>query len=873
MKIKFTNIVNLTFGLFIIIALSSCYVFKRVAAPVEVEGNATFTGRIVGGKGSNNALQTGLSFFAVRVPSNWNVTVGENSYEQCVAAGVTDENGNALALTAACRYSTILSEHLNLSNPKDGYTWFAFQTTEIHRRGFERDGAVACDSICFNYDVINDGVAGDYELDYMIGSYETEDANYLENNNVSHSDIEGSDIYKTSTEQAADKNDAFSNVQSEYKSKVKVLEGGTPVDNAPVITAKLNGGTVDVEYKNLSGDITILKNAATIGCADLDYKVVGYQKYNNGTYTLDATGLEPGVYHVHSLSTGVEGTFAIPFPEFVAGESSLFVIGSPGVMAPEILVSEGRAFLESGVGDAALYTKSPEIMQAMVDSILAVKPTAVLVSGDLTMAGEKVSHDIIASLLKKVTDAGIKVFVVPGDKDINNVGACIYDGETITPTESITPEEFVQLYGACGYNDAVSRDESTLSYMAYVNSHLAVLALDACQYNNPKVTVDEEGIETIEQNALGEITQATLDWATEQVATAQASGRQVVAMMHHLVAAPYTGYASLGSIANNREAIDLLGAILGGGSEEEEATAKKEEAVEDLDAYAVQDAIARMGLDVIFVGDADGTDIQKIATSEGKDFYQVCTGAATAYNCPFRLVNVGGAKLNIQTRIINNLELEGMDGMTFEEYAYYRTKTQLPVLVSTASEENWDQIHAFLVNAFTFDYDPDVDLFDKNQFFKLPETAEEGAAIVNDNIIPPLVDVVLAFVDGNENYKKSADLVQGMHDGVDGAITAINTFPSIINPMVKEGFANAGLDIDAMIDSVVSSIAYNYVGEPTNVINDLFVEIPFTNSSADGIKVQTVNNGETTIFNIAGQKLTAPVKGVNIINGKKMVVK
>jgi hypothetical protein len=37
--------------------------------------------------------------------------------------------------------------------------------------------------------------------------------------------------------------------------------------------------------------------------------------------------------------------------------------------------------------------------------------------------------------------------------------------------------------------------------------------------------------------------------------------------------------------------------------------------------------------------------------------------------------------------------------------------------------------------------------------------------------------------------------------------------------------------------------------------------------------VETTENGNSAIYNLQGQKLTAPVKGVNIINGKKVVVK
>ncbi len=875
MKKRFTKLTNLAIAMVIAVAITSCYTIGRVVAPTEVAGNEAFDGRIKVVNDGNNATQTGLSFFAVRVPENWNVTVDDKSYKQFAAPGTVNDEGDPVNMERAMRYCNHLSNSLNSTNPKEGYTWFAFQTTECIRRNIQGSAAQGADSICFDYKVINDGVAGTYVLDCMIGSWELqpEQADTLDAEAISYADMAGSDIYRVGTENTNIPDRNFNTIVENMRRTVTVLEGGTPTNNAPVINATVNGTTVDVEYKNLVGNIEVFKNAATVGCPGLDYKVEGVQRFNNGTYSINIAGLEPGVYHLHSTSTGADGTFTVAYPEFAAEGTPLFVIGSPSVMAPEVLVSDGRAFQAACAGDAALYEKSPAIIKAMTDSIIAAKPAAVLITGDLTMNGEKVSHDLFLSLMKPVTEAGIKVLVVPGDKDINNVSAVIYDGETTTPTATITPDEFTSLYASFGYSDAVSRDANSLSYISYINNKVAVLALDACQYNNPTVTVDEEGNETVEQNASGELSQATLDWAAEAVKAAQATGRQVVAMMHHLVAAPFNGYATLGNIANNREAIDLLGAILGGGKNDGDSDSEGT-SEGDIDAYGVQDAFANMGLDVVFVGDANGTDIARVITTEGKEFYQVSTGSAVAYNCPFRLVDVTANKVDIQTRIINNLQLDGLNGMSFEEYAYYRTKTQLPLLVSTVSEENWDQIHAFLLNAFTFDYDPEVDMFDKNMFFQLPETAEEGAAIVNNNIIPPLVDVILTFVDGNEDMKKSEQLIAGMHNGIDNAISAINTFPSIINPMVKEGFATAGLDLDGMVDAIVGSIAYNYVGVPSNVTNDLFCEIPFVNSTADGINGVTVStNDSNSIYNLAGQRLSSPTKGVNIINHRKVVIK
>ena len=46
------------------------------------------------------------------------------------------------------------------------------------------------------------------------------------------------------------------------------------------------------------------------------------------------------------------------------------------------------------------------------------------------------------------------------------------------------------------------------------------------------------------------------------------------------------------------------------------------------------------------------------------------------------------------------------------------------------------------------------------------------------------------------------------------------------------------------------------------------------NDAEDGIENVNVNgNGNNAVYNLSGQKLGKPQKGVNIINGRKIVIK
>ena len=101
------------------------------------------------------------------------------------------------------------------------------------------------------------------------------------------------------------------------------------------------------------------------------------------------------------------------------------VISDLHVMAPQLLVSEGKAFEEYLIKDRKMLRESAEILDTLMTDILDIKPHLVLVTGDLTKDGERASHQLVVSQLHRLVDAGIQVLVVPGNHDINNPDAKI----------------------------------------------------------------------------------------------------------------------------------------------------------------------------------------------------------------------------------------------------------------------------------------------------------------------------------------------------------------------------------------------------------------------------------------------------------------
>ena len=91
---------------------------------------------------------------------------------------------------------------------------------------------------------------------------------------------------------------------------------------------------------------------------------------------------------------------------------------------------------------------------------------------------------------------------------------------------------------------------------------------------------------------------------------------------------------------------------------------------------------------------------------------------------------------------------------------------------------------------------------------------------------------------------------------------------------MKDGFAEAGLDIDLLVDNIVGSIVFNYVGKDTsNTTNDLYTFAPYS-TATDAIRsISKPTTASASTYNLQGQRVSNSYKGVIIRNGKKYIVK
>ena len=179
-------------------------------------------------------------------------------------------------------------------------------------------------------------------------------------------------------------------------------------------------------------------------------------------------------------------------------------------------LAENRALLMQFVerADGKLTHYTPEITKAFVDEMLTLMPDALVLSGDLTLDGDRDSHQELIALLQPLREAGIAVLAIPGNHDCAGI-AHRFTMHGTQPLLAVREEEFTQLYADLGWNQARARDTVSFSYVYELRPDLWFLMVDANANKSMNILRDE-----------------TLAWVEEQLIAAQAAGARVISVTH-----------------------------------------------------------------------------------------------------------------------------------------------------------------------------------------------------------------------------------------------------------------------------------------------------------------------------------------------------
>jgi len=111
------------------------------------------------------------------------------------------------------------------------------------------------------------------------------------------------------------------------------------------------------------------------------------------------------------------------------------VISDPHYFDPS-LGTEGPAFEAYLDNDRKLLKESRELMQEAIRMINRSAASFVMIPGDLTKDGSKVSHTAFAKLIAGIEAEGRPVYVVPGNHDVSNGEAHGYSGDSTIPMKT-----------------------------------------------------------------------------------------------------------------------------------------------------------------------------------------------------------------------------------------------------------------------------------------------------------------------------------------------------------------------------------------------------------------------------------------------------
>jgi 3',5'-cyclic AMP phosphodiesterase CpdA len=276
--------------------------------------------------------------------------------------------------------------------------------------------------------------------------------------------------------------------------------------------------------------------------------------------------------------------------------------------------------------DRKLLEISDPIFRKVLSELTISKPDILLVPGDLTKDGELIGHEVVKDLLQDLENKGIKVFVIPGNNDIINPDAFSFTTEPPVPVDNITPEEFAEIYGDFGYDEALYRDQNSLSYICEPYSNLWILGID-----NIKYTTTENGLKIS-----GEINPATLAWIGDKMSEARQNSITVLAMMHYGLVEHYGGQKNI------------------------------EPLISDFQNTAI--ALINAGIRFMLTGHYHANDIVEF-TYEGKTLYDIQTGSPVTPPSTYRIMEMDENYLNIVSKRVTEISTSLPGGVSFLTYS------------------------------------------------------------------------------------------------------------------------------------------------------------------------------------------------------------
>lgn len=213
-------------------------------------------------------------------------------------------------------------------------------------------------------------------------------------------------------------------------------------------------------------------------------------------------------------------------------------------LTPQLYSQDNETFMKMiRYSDGKMVHYAEEIVDSFINEVIETNPEVLILSGDLTFNGERLSHEALAHKLKRVKDAGISVFVIPGNHDFSQYAAFDYhdEGTAYQRADNTSINEFLNLYKDYGYSNYASMDQTSLSYRVILNDSVQLLFIDV--NGNEKENV---------------ISDKTLTWIETQLIEAQQANSQVIVISHQNMVMHTQRFSNGFTIENNESLLNLF---------------------------------------------------------------------------------------------------------------------------------------------------------------------------------------------------------------------------------------------------------------------------------------------------------------------------
>ena len=410
----------------------------------------------------------------------------------------------------------------------------------------------------------------------------------------------------------------------------------------------------------------------------------------------------------------------------------IVVISDIHLLSPE-LVTPGSAIDRADAGDSKMMAQSDAIMNSITDSIISLNPTLVLLTGDLTNNGERLSHERVVQYLDRMAANGIQPLVIPGNHDCNNPYAKSYDGDRTSPAATVTREDFARIYRNYGYGAKSQRDPASLSYCCEPVKGLVVIGIDSNMDEMNLLTSRGDSTDTYHNGGL--IKPETLQWVLKQASKAQKQGKRVIAMMHH-------------HLVQHFDQEDRL-----------------------LANYIVKghDDIARQlmeaGVHTIFTGHLHVTDVAtQYNASRSDSIVEVATGSAICYPFAIRTATIDhkGHTMDIDTRWLTATDR----CPNLREQGRQRIINSTPGMAAMLSGKAWSKIGGRMNQLKAM-----IEMGGGKA--KLPENPQQATQLVLRHLSEVLSRALLAVVEGNEQNRDVESIIEEGKQGIRAMIAEV----------------------------------------------------------------------------------------------------